>query len=145
MRGAWRKRWVKLHITGWLHGSVRWQLEPAERATFADLICMAGECGKDGEICDNDGRAFPRAFIANQLNITEDLLECTIAKCEDEGRLSDKDGVIFITNWKAYQSEYDRQKPYRQAELKTDDPDKYTQGKYGPLVHTGLESKEAQQ
>ena len=114
-RGGWKRSWVKLFIGGWLHGSIRWQLEPAERGTWADLIAMAGECGMKGRICDNDGRPFPIQFIANQLNIPIELLGSTIAKCKAEGRIEDDDGVIMISNWKYYQSEYDRQKPSREA------------------------------
>lgn len=113
-RGATRRSWVKLWITGWLHGSIRWQLDAAERATWADLICMAGECSQNGHICDNDGRPLPIEYIANTLNIPLDLLSGTIAKCKAEGRIEDReDGIIVISNWQAYQSEYERQKKYR--------------------------------
>ncbi len=118
-RGGWKRTWVKLFIGGWLHGSIRWQLEPAERGTWADLIAMAGECGMDGRICDNDGRPFPILFIANQLNIPIELLGSTIAKCKAEGRIENDDGVITISNWKAYQSEYERQKQYRGSKGET--------------------------
>lgn len=142
-RGATRRTWVKLFITGWLHGSIRWQLEPDERSVWADLICMAGECGKEGEICDNDNKPFPREYIANHLNIKQDLLDRTIAKCRHEGRLADRDDILIITNWKAYQSEYDRQKPYRQKETdKPDDPDKFIKGKYGKGVKRGPDDPE---
>ena len=114
MRGEKRRSWVKMWVTGWLHGSIRWQLDPAERGVWADLICLAGECSRDGEICDNDGRPFPRSYIANQLNIPQPLLDITIAKCRHEGRINDQDEIIVISNWKTYQSEYERQRPYRE-------------------------------
>ena len=114
MRGATRRLWIKLYITGMLHGSIRWQLEPDERATWVDLLCLAGECGKGGIICDNDRKPLPRSYIANHLNISLELLERTIKKNEDAKRISQKDGLIIITNWKSYQSEYERQRPYRQ-------------------------------
>lgn len=135
MRGASRRTWVKLFVTGWLHGSIRWQLEPDERGVWADLIAMAGECGKEGKICDNDGRAYPRQFIANTLNIPIELLDRTIAKCMHDGRIEEKSDIIKITNWAVYQSEYERQKPYRQAKKVEDDPDKFTKGKLGHMVH----------
>ena len=117
-RGATRRTWVKLFITGWLHGSIRWQLEADERSVWADIICMAGECGQGGLIADNDGRPLPWSFIANRLNIPEELLERTIAKCKHEGRLEDRDDeTLKITNWSAYQSEYERQKPHRKKKL----------------------------
>ncbi len=119
-RGATRRTWIKLFITGWLHGSIRWQLEPDERSVWADLICLAGECGKDGKISDNDGKPLPRLYLANHLNIAPELLDRTIAKCRHEGRLVDRDDILIIANWKSYQSEYQRQKPSR--DKKTDTP-----------------------
>jgi len=120
-RGATRRSWVKLYITGWLHGSIRWELEPEERSVWADLICLAGECNNGGRICDNDGKPFPKSFIANQLNIPKELLDRTIAKCKHEGRLEDTNDIIVIANWASYQSEYERQKPYRQKNTDDDE------------------------
>ncbi len=133
MRSRGKRSWVKFWVTGWLHGSIRWQLEADERGVWADLICLAGECGREGTICDNDGRPYPRDFIANQLNIPQTLLDRTIAKCIHEGRIDERDDVIIISNWQNYQSEYDRVKKYR--DKKSDDPDKYTKGKFGHMVN----------
>lgn len=114
-RGSTRRAWVKLYVTGWLHGSIRWQLEPEERSVWADLLCLAGECSQNGLIADNDGRGFPRQYVANHLNIPLELLESTISKCQVEGRIDNReDGVLQITNWQIYQSEYERLKKYRQ-------------------------------
>jgi len=137
MRGQAKMTWVKIHITGWLHGSIRWQLEPDERGVWADLIVLAGQCLQGGKICDNDGRPYPRDYIANQLNISRELLDRTIAKCQAEGRIDDVDDVIIITNWKAYQSEYERQKQYRQPKERD-----YKAGKYGNKVATTKEDVE---
>jgi len=133
MTRARKRTWVKFWVTGWLHGSIRWQLEPDERSVWADLICLAGECGHEGGITDNDGCPLPRSFVASQLNIPPELLDRTIAKCRHDGRLADSDTTIIITNWQVYQSEYERQKPYREK-AKAEDPDKYTTGKYGHMV-----------
>ena len=132
MSKGWRRTWIKIFVTGWLHGSIRWQLEADERGVWADLIALAGECGQEGAIIDNDKKPYPRSFIASQFNIPQELLDRTIAKCRADGRLDDRDDQIIITNWKAYQSEYERQKPYRKKEEQ--DPDKYIKGKYGHLV-----------
>ena len=131
-RGATRRAWVKLFITGWLHGSIRWQLEADERGVWADLIALAGECGKDGKICDHDDRPYPRDYIAGQLNISPELLDRTIAKCQAEGRINDNNDMIVITNFQVYQSEYERQKQYRGK--KEEDPNKFIKGPYGDMV-----------
>jgi len=116
-RGSWKKRWIKLYVTGWLHGSIRWQFTSEERGVWADLLAWAGEVQKEGLICDNDGRPLPRDFMANALNIKQILLDRVIAKSIHEGRLEDKEGVLFVTNYEGYQSEYERQKPFRQKSL----------------------------
>lgn len=115
MAKGWRRTWVRFFVTGWLHGSIRWELEADERGVWADLIVLAGECGREGRIEDNSGKPYPRSFIANGLNIPRELLDRTVAKCQRAGRIDANDEVIIITNWALYQSEYERQKPYRQG------------------------------
>jgi len=130
---AYKRTWIKLFCYERLHGSVAAQLEPGERSVWDELLCFAGLCGLDGLIADHDKRPFPHSYIAHELHITEDLLESTLNKCKDEGRIKEDAHGIHITNWKAYQSEYERQKPYRK--IKEDNPDKYVQGKYGHMVN----------
>jgi len=126
MRGQHKMTWVKLNITGWLHGSIRYQLEPDERSVWADLIALAGQCLSGGKICDNSGAALPRQYIANQLNIPLELLERSLEKSKKEGRIHENKGVITITNWSSYQSEYERQKKYRQKVYGTGQKDVYS-------------------
>lgn len=133
MPRAYKRTWIKLFCYERLHGSVAAQLEPGERSVWDELLCFAGLCGLDGLIADHDKRPFPHSYIAHELHITEDLLESTLNKCKDEGRIKEDAHGIHITNWKAYQSEYERQKPYRK--IKEDNPDKYVQGKYGHMVN----------
>ena len=116
MRGGSRRAWIKLHIHGMLNGSVRYQLEAAERATWVDLLLMAGVGVEPGLISDNDKRPFPHAFLANRFNIPLQLLEDTLRKCKEEGRVTEDGRGIQIINWDEYQSEYQRQKEYRTKE-----------------------------
>jgi len=141
MRGQARMTWVKFHIAGWLHGSIRWQLDPAERGVWADIIVLAGERLMGGKICDNDGKAFPLDFIASQLHIPLELFERTVDKCKKEGRIEVKDGVITIINWASYQSEYERQKQYRQKPKEEDASEKYRKGKYGSIVERDMKQR----
>lgn len=128
-----KRKWVKLWVTECLEGSIRYQLQPDERSVWYDLIIFSALCDPPGKIADRDGRAFPRQFIASRLNITEGLLESTIDQCTHEGRLQENDGVLIITNWERYQSEYDRQKPYRKGEISSD-PEKFKKQKYGTMI-----------
>src|SRR4030042_2150417 len=123
MKRQRRKSWVKLWVTGWLHGSIRWQLTPEERGVWADLMALAGECAADGAICDHDGKALPRKFIANQFNISQVLLDRVIAKCVHDGRIEEAelDGILKLTNWEHYQPDYDRQKVWRDRQGETEE------------------------
>jgi DnaD/phage-associated family protein len=114
-RGNAGRRWIKLYTRGRLHGSIVYQLEEAEQSVWDKLLCFAGEINRDGQISDNDGRPLPHSFIAHELHTTLELLESTLKKCGEEGRISENDNGIHITNWKEYQSEYERQKPYREG------------------------------
>jgi len=105
-----------------LNGSVRYQLTPAERSVWVDLLALAALGPAPGLIADNDSRPFPLAFLANRLNIKVALLQNTIKKCAEEGRIIHSDGLIRISNWDAYQSEYERQKPYRISDKLQNNP-----------------------
>jgi len=113
-RGTPKRRWIKLYPIDCLEGSIRYQLEADERGVWYDLLQFSALCATPGFISDKDGRPYPHSFIANRLNISVDLLERTIDKCKEEGRISENTTGIKISNWAFYQSEYDRQKPYRQ-------------------------------
>lgn len=130
-----KRLWIKLYPLDCLQGSIRYQLEADERGVWYDLLNFAAICAIDGVISDKDSRPYPHSFIANRLNVDLKLLERTLAKCAEEGRIQENDNGIHITNWKAYQSEYARQKPYRQAKkAKQDDPGKYVEGELGKHV-----------
>lgn len=137
-----KRTWVKLFCYERLHGSVSYQLEPEERSVWDELLCLAGLCGLDGLIADRDSRPYPHSFIAHELHISEELLERTLTKCKDEGRITENEKGIHLTNWVAYQSEYQRQKPYRKKI--SEDTTKYKQGRYGHRVASTRAEVEAQ-
>jgi len=139
MRGEYRRPWLKLWALECLEGSIRYQLSAAERGTWYDLLALARICGHEGVIADRDMRPFPRTFIANRLNIAQDLLEATLKKCIAEGRITENEGVLVITNWKTYQSEYERQKPYRQKGQPAETAEGYKNQKYGHMVASTAE------
>ena len=133
-RARGKRTWIKLYCYQRLHGSVVYQLTEAEQSVWDKLLCLAGLCSNEGIVSDTDGRAYPHSFIAHELSTTIELFESTLAKCIEEGRLSEDEHGIHVTNWVAYQSEYERQKPYRQKQQEDEDPDKYVKGKYGHRV-----------
>lgn len=105
--------WIKLYCYGRLHGSMNYQLTEAEQSIWDKFLCLAGLCGMNGLIADNDKHPLPHEFIAHEFHAPLDLLESTLTKCKKEGRLSENGSGIQVTNWSIYQSEYDRQKSSR--------------------------------
>jgi len=118
-----RRTWFKLYCDNWLRGSLRRE-SPALRGIWADLLAMAGDYafGDDGVIERAKGLGFTDETIAGVLNVPAKLW------IESKERLSNHPEAgenriklyalaggygIRILNWKKYQSEYQRQKPYR--------------------------------
>ena len=130
------RRWIKVFCFETLHGSVSYQLTEAEQSVWVKLLCFAGLCGNEGLISDHDKRPFPHSFIIHEIHTDKDIFESTLKKCEDEGRISEDGQGIRITNWGKYQSEYDRQKPWREAKKagQAIDPGKYTRGPLGKIA-----------
>lgn len=115
-------RYVKMYVGECLEGTIRFDFEPAERGVWYDLVILAGRMRVKGLIGAGSGVAYPRRWIAGILNIDEELLERTIEKCKNTQRISENSDGILILNWSKYQSEYDRQKPYRdKKKVQSDD------------------------
>lgn len=126
--------WIKLYAS-FLHSSVNYELSLAQQAIFVKLILLSRDVGSfPGRLSDNDGKPLPVAYLAHECHCTLEEMKETIAICEETDRLKQNgSGVLEVTNWKEYQTEYDRQKPYRKPKENVD-PDKYVKGKYGKMV-----------
>ena len=132
-KSRWRRTWVKMWVNESLEGTIRFDFTPAERGVWYDLILMAGRCRLPGVISANENTPYPHSYIAGILNVDLELLETTIQKCKESGRIEENERGIKLVNWEHYQSEYERQKPYRQQKQGSD-PDKFITGDYGGSV-----------
>jgi len=127
-----RRTWVKFYCNQWLRGSIR--KESIEvRAIFADLLAMAGDnaFGEDGMIQLADDVGFTDELISGVLNVQ---LKTWLSAKErlsnhpnpNENRIEivplSQGFSIRILNWQKYQSEYKRQRPYREGKKKEDSP-----------------------
>lgn len=112
-----KRKWIKLWIDECLTGTIREEVTPQERSVWYDFLLLAGRNRPPGCISANETTALPPKRLASILNIPISLLASSTKKFEDSGRIMiDEPGVIHITNWEKYQyTDYDRQKPYRQA------------------------------
>jgi hypothetical protein len=132
-----KKGWFKVCPEKWIHGSTREEMTSAERGVWIDFLALAFMNDPPGQI---DFFTYKR--LANQLHITVKLLKSTINKALFYKKIELKEKksnptsdqlktksdtletnllkiglplrTIIILNWNEYQSEYLRQKPYRQ-------------------------------
>ena len=136
-----RKTWIKLWVDNWLSGSMRFDLTSEERGVWADLLAMAGHSRNPGIIQADADMAYPHEFLAASFNITIELLETTLQKCADQGRISENSHGIEIMKWAEYQTVYDGKGTDKKDPkiMKPHDPSKY---KKGPLAHLIIQTPE---
>lgn len=137
-----------MYCEKWLSGTIR-EEQPDVRSVWIDLLTLAGsgQFGDIGEIKLANGVGLTDTQIAEILHITKALWKKSKRRCLESQRIEiTPKGAIRIINWSKYQSDYQRQKPYRQK-AKEENPeieehiyyDK--QGKeYTKLVPKGEES-----
>ena len=126
--------WIKLWTEEWLDGSVRETLSMQERAIWIDLLTLAGRSRQRGLIQSGENVPYSHKYLAERFQVPIELLEVTLQKCIKQKRISEDGNGIRILNWKKYQSEFKKRKPYRQKKDNKDDPNKYVEGKYGHVV-----------
>jgi len=115
-RGAKKRHWVVLRKS-WLTSSINYRMELGEIAVFSKLIVMADEFGPvPGLISDNDFRGMPHDYLAHQACCPLEIFESTLKKAIEDNSIYENSHGIFLTHFDEYQfTEYDRQKPYREA------------------------------
>ena len=96
--------WLKLWTRGWLEGSVRFDLTPAQRSVFLDLCALARESRNPPWVQANETTAYPHHWLANKLNIPLDLLEETIEICKKQIRISENSTGIKVLKFEYYQA-----------------------------------------
>ena len=110
-----RRSWFKIFADPWLRQTLR--EETAEtRGVWADLLALAADSayGDAGTIQLAPGVGLTDAQIIQVLHLTPDEWERTKPRLQETDRISVNGGnCIQIVNWAKYQSEYERQKPYR--------------------------------
>ena len=113
-RGRKPQPWMKLHGT-FLDSSINYEMGLDQQCVFLKLCLFSMRCGMEpGLIADNDGKPIPTWYIANSIHAPVETVEETIKIGKETERIRENgSGVLEIINWKEYQSEYERQKPYR--------------------------------
>jgi hypothetical protein len=124
-----RRAWVKLWVNDWLDGTTRYEMTGAQRAFWVDLLAMAGRSRQPGFICAGESgervigyplSVFQGLDAGGEIDIpsTFQLFEaCGKTRLEVTQETPVKLFRVEILNWGRYQSEYQRQKPYRDRKL----------------------------
>lgn len=128
------RKWVKLWVNEWLDGTTRGEMTDAQRAFFIDLLAMAGRSRFPGIICagkvNDEFVGYPlnkfQGLMSEPIDVmaTLELFELNSKiKVEVTRQEPNKLYKITLLNWERYQSEYQRQKYYR--ELQKGDKESY--------------------
>src|SRR5882724_9421973 len=131
-----KRVWVKLWAEEWLDGTTRFEMSDAQRALWVDLLALAGRSRFPGRICAGEVSGYfvgyPlakfQALMAEPIDIWETfcLFEKTgKIKLTVTAEMPVKLVMIELVNWGRYQSEYQRQKPYRAQKLQRSDSQSY--------------------
>lgn len=115
------RTWIKVYCDKWLDGTLRDEA-PEIRGVWIDLLVLAGagRYGDSGEIKLSSSVGLTDNQIADILAISLSLWHRAKKRLLETDRIRiTGNGVISIINWRKYQPEYDRQKPYREAKKAT--------------------------
>jgi hypothetical protein len=126
-----RRSWFKMYSGGeggWLDGTVRWELTPVQRAIWTDILalCSNSRYPDAGVVASGKNLAgefvpFPESYLIGIIQVSVEELRQALEKFVKQERISiDSAGVIHITNWKKYQSEYARVVVYRRKNSVTE-------------------------
>jgi len=113
------RTWFKIYAEKWLSGSIRHE-SLTVRCIFIDLLALSasGQYGDTGEIKLPNEIGLTDLQISKLLNVSKSVWQKAKKRLVLANRISVNNGnIITIVNWKKYQSEYKRQKPYRNKKL----------------------------
>ena len=113
------RTWVKIYCDNWLSGTLRDET-PALRGIWADLLALAGsgKYGDTGRISLQNSVGLSDLQFQKVLNLSKKGWRKAKNRLITTQRIAvNLQNVITILNWKKYQSEYERQRPYRNKKL----------------------------
>ena len=127
-----RRNWIKIYPEGFLRRTLFKELLPIERWVWIGFLCLAGDNAFDGKVCVAEDMGYTDEQLAKLLDIDIDNLKIAKKKMIKFEKISvDKNNVIQIVSWDIYQSEYQRQRDYRQEKLQR----KVTTQSYNAKLH----------
>ena len=110
-----KRTWIKVYCDNWIGGSLRDETSDV-RGCWIDLLALVGcsQYSDTGELKLRDGFGYTDEQIAGILRIDLELwLKAKARFIKTDRIITSKNNEIGIKNWIKYQSEYKRQKKYR--------------------------------
>lgn len=110
------RTWIKIYCDKWLDGTIR-EETPLVRSIWVDLLTLAGSgrYGDTGIIQLADNIGFTDEQIAAIIKISPNDWQTAKSQLLSTERISyNGTNVIRILNWQKYQSEYEKQRSYRE-------------------------------
>lgn len=129
------RTWIKIFVSKWIEGTLR-QETPEVRGIWIDLLALvgAGQYGDGGELKITNGMGLMDEQISSVLRTDLEAWKRAKKRLIETHRIElGPANIIRIVNWKKYQSEYQRQKPYRHSVTKSD-KEELLPGVTGPAV-----------
>jgi len=110
-----RRNWIKLYVDQVLRGTCFKELIPDERFIWFGFLLLAGDNAMEGKICVTEEMGFSNKQLASLLKCKTELITRSIKKMVRYEKIKIcESNIIQILNWKKYQSEYQRQRDYRE-------------------------------
>ena len=115
-----RRTWIKIFSDNWLRGTLR-EETAGLRGIWIDILALAGDSafGDTGKIQLGEGVGFTDEQIAGVLKVKfSEWVDAKQRLVETERIRIHAGNIIEIVNWGKYQSDYQRQMPYRKLQKK---------------------------
>ena len=91
------------------------ELTPAQRWVWIGLLLLAGDSAFEGQVSITKRKGYTTEQLADLLDVTVSAMDKGLQKMQEVGKIKLLSGnVIKISKWEKYQSEYNRQRKYRQ-------------------------------
>lgn len=110
-----RRNWIKLYVDQCLRGTMMDEMkDPGERFLWFAFLLLAGDSPYEGKIALTEDMGYSDEQLGSMLKCDSMLIKRAkrVMVKYDKIRIL-KNNIIQIVNWEKYQSEYQRQKPYR--------------------------------
>lgn len=127
-----RRSWIKLYVGQTLRGSCFSEMLPDERFVWFGFLLLGGDNPIEGKISVTESMGYSFEQLADLLKCNTELIKRSVKKMVKFDKIKmDGSNIIEIINWQKYQSEYQRQRNYREEYKKK------LQRKVTPESYTG--------